>query len=62
MVTWWQNNGQYSGQLGHLFGFFKSNASLVNVCLFIGHQHEHGRHLGFNTMSTVFQIYKGDMS
>ena len=33
------------------------------------HQHEHGRHFafeitfgGFNAMSTVFQIYKGDIS
>ena len=27
-------------------GFFKSNAYLVNVCLFRCHQHEHGRHFG----------------
>ena len=27
-------------------GFFKSNAYLVNVCLFMCHQHELGRHFG----------------
>ena len=34
------------GHLGPLFGFFNSNASSVNVGLFMCHQHEHGRHFG----------------
>ena len=55
-----------SRQQGPLFCFFNDNSSSVNVCLFIVSSALTWKTLWdyffrFNAMSTVFQMYKGDI-